>query len=60
MYEREQDRMKHDMTNTTNTSASESKQPEQAAPHAGTSADSSVPNTTDNYNGVTNTGSTTA
>ncbi|MGN1225207.1 MAG: trypsin-like peptidase domain-containing protein [Ruminococcus sp.] len=59
MYEREQDRMKHDMTNTTNTSASESKQPEQAAPHAGTSADSSVSNTTGNYNGVTNTGSTT-
>lgn len=55
MYEQEQDRMKHDMTDTTNTSASESKQPEQAVPHAGTSAGSSAPN----YNSVTNTGSTT-
>lgn len=59
MYEQEQDRMKHDMTDTTNTSASESKQPEQAVPHAGTSANSSVPNTTGNYNSAANTGSTT-
>lgn len=55
MYEQEQDRMKHDMANTTSTSASENKQQEQAAPHAGTSADNSMQNTTGNYNGATNT-----
>lgn len=58
MYEREQGMMKHDDMNTANISASENKQPEQAAPHAGTSTGNSVPDAASRY-GTVNTSNTT-
>lgn len=58
MYEREQDMMKHDGMNTANISASENKQPEQAAPHAGTSTGNSVPDAAGRY-GAASTSNTT-
>ena len=58
MYEREQGMMKHDDMNTANISASENKQPEQAAPHAGTSTGNNVSDAAGRY-GAANTSNTT-
>ncbi len=58
MYEREQDMMKQDNTNTAKPSALENKQPEQAAPHASTSAAGSIPNTASRYSTANNSSTT--
>ena len=58
MYVGDQGMMTHDVLNTANISASENKQPEQAAPHAGTSTGNNVSDAAGRY-GAANTSNTT-